>query len=926
MKKCSEWTLKTLLGIILACGSVWSYEVGEIRCDLKNDPVGVETHPQFSWILDSQSRNQKQSSYRLLVSDNLESLTQNQGNCWDSGQVKSKQSLHIAYQGPDLLPGTRYYWKVKSWNQNHQATAWSRPGHFTTALFETRDWSNAQWIGLEEMADADILVPGVHPWGKNVRNLALRRPIVPMFRRDFQVNRPVERALLFICGLGHYEASMNGETIGQDFLNPGWTHYQKSCLYNTFDVTTQVTNGANAMGVIVGPGFYNVNNERYRKLLITYGMPKVIAKLKITYTDGTQENIVTDQTWKASPSPITYSSIYGGEDYDARLEQPGWNQPEFDDSAWKASLLVKSPGGVLKPQIAYPVAIRETFEPCKRRFLGQGQWLYDFEQNASGIIQIQVKGKAGQTVRIYPAELIRDNDSVNQRGSGSPYYYEYTLKGDGVETWQPRFTYYGLRYAQIEGAIPEDQATDESLPQIVGVKLLHSFNNAPRVGEFHCSKDLFNRIYKLILYGIQSNTQSVSTDCPHREKLGWLEQTYLMGGSIHYNYDLYHLYSQTIANMGDAQHDDGLIPNIAPEYVHFGGNFMDSPEWSSAGVILPWMIYQWYGDPSVMQKAWPVMERYLAYLETKATDHILSHGLGDWYDLGPKAPGYSQLTPKQVTATAIYYYDAQLMARMAALLNKPSKEKFYSQLADNIKSAFNDQYYDPNTGIYATGSQTSLAMPLCVGLVDKQNVRRVQQNLVDTITQNNKALTAGDIGFHFLVEALTEADADQLLFEMNNRDDVPGYGYQLKKGATALTESWAALSGVSNNHLMLGHLMQWFYQGLAGIQQQDDSVAYQNICIAPAFLTEFDDVMASYHCPYGLIRSEWKRSEGKITLNVTIPVNTTAHIILPTSDFEQVQESGKPLTHRSDVICIPNKDDPLQVQVGSGSYRFLINF
>jgi len=298
-----------------------------------------------------------------------------------------------------------------------------------------------------------------------------------------------------------------------------------------------------------------------------------------------------------------------------------------------------------------------------------------------------------------------------------------------------------------------------------------------------------------------------------------------MGGSVHFNYGLYHLYAKQVNDMIEAQTADGLVPDIAPEYGPFEGGFRDSPEWSSASVILPWFIYKWYGDTTVMRKAWPMMLQYVGYVDAKSKNHILSHGLGDWFELGPKNPGVAQLTPIELTATAIYYYDLKLLAQMAKILHKEQEENGLSIMADKVKSAFNAKFLNYKTKAYSTGSQTAMSMPLCVGLADENIKAIVLENLVDSINTNNKALTAGDIGFHFLVEALTKGEESQLLYEMNARDDVPGYGYQLKKGATALTESWPALENVSNNHLMLGHLMEWFYSGLGGIDQDEYSTA-----------------------------------------------------------------------------------------------------
>jgi len=361
-------------------------------------------------------------------------------------------------------------------------------------------------------------------------------------------------------------------------------------------------------------------------------------------------------------------------------------------------------------------------------------------------------------------------------------------------------------------------------------------------------------------WAIKSNMHSVITDCPHREKLGWLEEDYLMGTSIHYNYDIYSLYRQLVFDLMDAQYPQGFIPDIAPEYIVFADGFLDSPEWGSAGVILPWLLYTWYGDDDILQKAYPMAKKYMDCLESKSADHILSHGLGDWYDYGPRQPGEVQLTPKALTATAIYYYDAALVSKMARLLGYADDAKKYALESARIKEAFNKKFFNKATKVYATGSQTAMAMPLCTGLVDDSDKKAVLQNLVDSITANNKALTAGDIGFHFLVKALDEGGASQLIYEMNNREDVPGYGYQLKKGATALTESWSALANVSNNHLMLGHIMEWFCSGLAGISQEDNSIAFKHIKIRPQPVGDITSAKGSFNSPYGKITTAWKKN------------------------------------------------------------------
>jgi alpha-L-rhamnosidase len=815
---------------------------------------------------------------------------------------------------------------VRVWDKNNKPSAWSSVQQFTTRLFTEMDWAKAKWIGYEELPDSMRVAPGIHaPQVKQLGNKCRQRAIVPLFRKEFNIGKQVKTALLFVTGLGQYELSMNGIKVGNAFLEPGWTYFDKTVLYNTYNVTAQLRKGKNAIGAIVGNGFYNINRERYFKLVSAFGMPKMISLLKIKYTDGSVANIISDTSWKTSPSPIYFSSIYGGEDYDAQLEQAGWNMPLFNDQNWKPALLVKSPSGKLLPEQDYPIMFMDSFAVKKIWRSPSGAYIYDFGQNASGIVQLSVRGKKGQTIKLIPAELLNHEQTVNQSESGAPYYFSYTLSGTGEEIWQPKFSYYGFRYVQVEGAVPVDANDNSDLPVIAELKSLHNHNSNPVNGSFECSNELFNRIYSLINWAIKSNMQSVITDCPHREKLSWLEQDYLMGGSIHYNYDIYSLYRQLVFDLIDAQHEQGFVPDIAPEYVVFADGFLDSPEWGSSSVILPWLLYTWYNDKDIVRKAYPMMKKYVRYLESKSNDHILSHGLGDWFDYGPQQPGEAQLTPKAVTATSIYYYDVLLLSKMAKILKYDTDSNSFEKQAEAIKKSFNEKFFNAETKVYSTGSQTAMSMPFCVGLVDARYKKDVLKNLVDSIYAGNKALTAGDIGFHFLVKALHEGGASQLIYDMNNRDDVPGYGFQLKKGATSLTESWNALENVSNNHLMLGHIMEWFYSGLAGIGQQENSVAYKNIVIRPEVVGDLTYAKGEFQSPYGLISSEWRKNQdSSFSIHVQIPVNTTAVVYLPASIKNKISGNSIPLIRLKFSKFLGYKDGKAMVEIGSGDYQFVV--
>jgi hypothetical protein len=682
--------------------------------------------------------------------------------------------------------------------------------------------------------------------------------------------------------------------------------------------------GKNVITSIVGNGFYNINRERYRKLAVTYGEPKLIALLKVRLQNGSEKILTSDDSWKTDPSPITFSSIYGGEDYDARKEQPGWDKPGFDDHSWRDAIPVAPPAGRLTSESDYAVTLQDSFGAKAIIKLKDGSYLYDFGQNVSGIIELKVKGERGKEIRLIPSELIDENRQPDQTASGSPYYFSYILKGDGEETWRPRFTYYGFRYVKLVGAVPDNLTGTREKTGMIGLTLKHNRNVTPARGSFSCSNSLFNQTYELINWAIKSNLQSVVTDCPHREKLGWLEQTYLMGGSIHFNFDLYHLYTKQVNDMMEAQTPEGLVPDIAPEFVLFESGFRDSPEWGSASVILPWLIYKWYGDSSAMERAWPMMVRYAEYLEGRSEQHILNYGLGDWFDLGPRQPGPAQLTPVALTATAIYYYDVRLLAEMARILKKENERKRFSSWASDIKIAFNRKFFNPGTRVIATGSQTSMAMPWSVGLVDSTDRPGVMQNLEDSIRAHGKALTAGDIGFHFLVDALTNGGRSQLLYEMNTRSDVPGYGFQLKKGATALTESWPALKNVSNNHLMLGHLMEWFYAGPGGIGQSGGSVAYRDIVIKPEILGDLTWVKANYESPYGRILSNWEKIGHELNMDMEIPVNSTALVYFPCSSASEIFEGGKAILNNRSMKPAGKEDGSIIYRIGSGKYHFMV--
>ncbi len=899
--------------------------VADLLCDGRRDPVGVDPGGvRFSWVMESGARGQSQGAYRIEVASSREGLLAGKPDVWDSGRVGERESLLVPYGGPRLDPARAYFWRVRGEDAAGRLIGWSAPGRFVTALAEPADWGEARWIGYEDMPERERLVPGVHGLLDPKLQPKRKRPVAPLLRRAFEVRKPVAQALLFVSGLGHYEAYLNGAKVGDRFLAPGWTDYRKTVFYNAYDVTAELRAGPNAIAAIVGHGFHHVAPERYYKLAIAYGWPKLLAALRIEYADGSRETIATGPAWKAAPSPITFTSIYGGEDFDARLEPEGWAAADFDDTGWGRAAAATPPAGRLRIETDHPLRVMETLPPRSVRPTGPGVFLYDFGQNASGIVRLTVRGESGRTVTLTPAELLTADGRPNQKASGEPYRWTYTLRGGGEEAWTPRFTYYGFRYVQVEGAVPGGADGPADLPRVLSIEMRHTRNSAPEVGRFATSFPLFERIDRLVRWAIRSNLASVLTDCPHREKLGWLEQTHLMGEAVHFDHDLFGLYRKQAADVIDAQTEDGLVPDIAPEYVEFEGGFRDSPEWGSAGVILPWLVYRWYADRETLARAWPAMQRYVDYLGTRAEGHLLSHGLGDWYDLGPRFPGEAQLTPKAVTATAIYFHDLRVVTRAARVLGHPADAARYGALAERVRAAFNEAFFDATAATWSTGSQTALAMPLVVGLAPDGEEKRVLESLVRRVEVDGRALTAGDVGFHYVVEALSRGGRGDLLFAMNARDDVPGYGFQLKKGATALTESWAALEEVSNNHLMLGHLVRWFYSGLLGIDQAEGSVGYASLVLRPQVIEPLEWARGEYRSPRGRIASSWKKEPERLLLAVEVPVNATAEVHLPARAGARVLESGRPLEGREDVAVKSRTAGEAVVALGSGRYRFEI--
>jgi alpha-L-rhamnosidase len=896
--------------------------VQNLQCENRDNPLGVETaKPSLSWKIYSEQKNVLQTAYQIMISDDIDLLYKGMANIWDSKKVLSSASIQVLYSGPKLVSAKKYYWRVKVWDNKNNVSNWSQVFNWQMGLLHKVEWQNAKWIAYDEVIDSLKIAPHIHLNGK--KSWGARRNILPQFRKVIEVKKTIKEATAFVCGLGQFDFFINGEKVGDHFLDPGWTNYAKHAQYVTFDISKNIKEGKNAVGAMLGNGFYYIPGQRYRKMTGAYGHPKLIAKIVINYKDGSQDIIITDETWKTTASPIIFSSIFGGEDYDANLFDKNWCNAFYDDKNWKQSIVVNGEE-TLQSQMQLPIQVQTNFLPIKTTVLKKGVTVYDLGQNFSGIPAIKVSGNKYDTIKMYCGELLNADGTVNQKATGSPSYFTYVLNGEANESWQPQFSYTGFRYVQVQ-SIAKD--TFQTLPTLITVEGKHISSLYNQNGTFTCNNQLFNKTKTLIDWAIKSNTVSLFTDCPHREKLGWLEQTHLMGASIQYNYDIAAINKKTIEDIKNAQYKNGKIPEIAPEFTLFTPPFDESPEWGSASIILPWYNYKWYGDRQTLINAYPTMQRYFDYLLTKDSAFILKHGLGDWFDIGPKKSGFAQMTKMGITATATLYCNATILIEVAKILNYRDDIIRYKVDAAQIKQAFNNTFFNKKTLQYDSASQTANAMALYMGLVEPQYKQAVLDALIKDIQQRNNALTAGDIGYRYVLRALEEAGRSDIIFDMNSRDDVPGYGFQLKHGATALTESWQAYESVSNNHLMLGHLMEWFYSGLVGIQQSKNSVAYKNIIIKPQLVGDITFANAQFNSPYGLIVSSWRKIENKFELNVEVPCNTTAVIYLPATHKSVINQSdisnGKIMSVKKVKPIFEN--EKAIIKVGSGKYIFKIN-
>ena len=736
-----------------------------------------------------------------------------------------------------------------------------------------------------------------------------------LLRRQFTVRPRLVRALAFACGLGQYEMTVNGGKAGDDLLAPGWTKYGKTCLYDTHDITKSLHAGENALGLFLGNGMYNIHPGRYTKITGSFGPPRAVALIRLDYADGTRDTIVTDEHWRAGAGPITFSSVYGGEDYDARLAPSGWDRPGFDDSQWDAPVVTQGPGGALRGLSAAGPPIRgfAVLRPVSHAVLSASSTVYDLGQNASLMLRLQVRGHPGASVRITPSELVHPNGDIDDQMCDGQSFWTYTLSGQGTETFASHFYYRGGRFLKVD---LRPAPGESALPVVVSLAAQVIHADAPPVGRFSCSSDLYNKVAALIRWAQQNNMVSIMTDCPTREKLGWLEEDHLNGPALRFNFDMSTMMTKMTADMADSQRPNGLVPSTCPDYPHWDeGMFTNPPEWGSAAIAVPWQQYEFEGDLALLRRCYPMMTRYLGYLRAHARGQIVSFGLGDWYD--NQQNGTSTLTPVGLTATAFYYYDARTVAHVALLLGKTGESAQYNRQADEILAAFNRKYFNADQDTYATGSQASIAFPLALGLVPPAHRPAVLENLVRDLKA--KGSTAGEVSLKMVLDALAASGRSDLIDAVYGSDK-SGYGLQVAQGKTSLAEGWNG--SASQDHFMFGQINEWFYRSLAGIGPDPDGPGFQKIWIKPAPVGSLAWARARYDSIEGRIESAWKRTGQTLTLDVAIPPNTTATVWVPARDPDAVRESGQPAVSQPGVRFLRRENGAAVYAVGSGRYQF----
>ncbi|ANH83699.1 alpha-rhamnosidase [Niabella ginsenosidivorans] len=876
--------------------------VTDLRCEQLTNPVGIDAvQPRLSWQLKSDQRNVVQTAYKIWVASSKELLDAGQPDIWNSGRVASDQSVLVSYKGKPLRSDMRCFWKVQVFS-NKKDSAWSNVNEWSMGLLNAGDWK-AKWIGYDKASPWD----SVTQWSR----LSAR-----YFRKTFSTENKVQHAVLHIVGLGLYELYLNGKKVGDQVLAPAPTDYRKSVMYNSFDVSAYLNSGRNAIGVVLGNGRFFTMRQNYKpKKINTFGFPKLLLQLEITYANGSREWIVSDNSWKfTADGPIRTNNEYDGEEYDATKEFPGWATALFDDSKWREPELVKAPDGEIKAQMTLSMKVMDSIRPKNISRLNDSVYILDLGQNFAGWLRMKVKGPRGQRIQLRFAESLKPDGTLYTANLRDARVTDvYTLKGGGEEQWQPSFVYHGFRYVEITG-YPGIPSVDDFTGLLISDQMAIT-------GKLETSNATLNQVLKNAWWGIASNYKGMPVDCPQRnERQPWLgDRTQgALGESFLFNNAT--LYAKWLDDIQDAQTQEGAIPDVAPAFWNY---YSDNVTWPAAYILVADMLYQQYGDRQSVVKHYPSMKKWMEYMQRRymKEDLVTKDKYGDWCVPPESLELIRSKDPLRNTngvllATAYYYHLLNVMKRFAMLAGKPEDISVYDRLANRVKTAFNKAFLK-NEDHYDNNTVTANLLPLYFGLVPEDRMAVVKEQLMQKLKQDNMHISTGVIGTQWLLRGLTKYGYPDAAFALATNTTYPSWGYMVQQGATTIWELWngntASPQMNSQNHVMLlGDLITWSFEDLAGIQSAPESVALKKIRMQPVFIKGLNNVEASYQSPYGIIKSSWKRTGNELEWSIEIPPNTTAAVTIPSG---RITESGKPLKGAVDV-----KNNTTRLELGSGRY------
>jgi len=845
-----------------------------LRCEYLENPMGVDVRqPRFFWVLEHSGRGQAQSAYQMIVSSDPAAAA---GDIWDTGKVVSAKSTQVVYAGKGLESGKTYFWKVTYWDKDGRESPWSDTARFDAGLFERTEWKGS-WIG-----------------GRN------------QLRKEFPLDGRVKRARAFVCGLGYHELRVNGRKAGGHVLDPGWTTYDKRVLYVTYDVTNALRQGPNAVGVVLGNG--------------KYGSRALLVQINIELEGGTRTSLVSDASWKAANGPILEDSVYNGETYDARLETPGWDRPGFDDKAWGPVEAVKAPAGVLSAQMMPAIQVVDTVLPVKMTSPQPGVYVFDMGQNFSGWARLRVKGPRGTDVRMRFVELVYDNGMINRENLRAARAEDhYILKGEGEETWEPRFTYHGFRYVELSGF------PGTPMPDSIRGRVAHSAVRP--IGSFVASKDILNRLQRIITWGQKTNLHSIPTDCDQRdERMGWMGDAQGTAEEAMMNFDMAAFYTNFVRDIRDGQDDKGRLSDTVP---HIWGGEKADPAWATAYPLLCWYMYQYYGDTRVLEEQYDGLRKYVEFLRSQAENGLVKFSsYGDWVAV-EKCPG-------AIVSSFYYYYDVKILADAARILGRSQDAALYDRLAGDIRAAFNREYYDPKTGDYADGTQTANTLPLFLGIATDKEGGAWGRLFDDIVYKHNSHLTTGIIGTKYIMELLTRSGSSDLAYDIAVQTTYPSWGYMIENGATTLWELWQKREGPSmnsHNHPMFGSVGAWLYKALAGINLAPGSVGFEKVLLQPQMVRDLRHASGSVQTLRGEVGCTWSRTDGSVRVEAVVPVGSAAEIVIPKFNLRNVRvtEGGKALWENGRFVPgvagvdeAVDKDGAVRIKTGSGRYAFLL--